>query len=278
MKERKPYEFKAATVDEAIANGLKELGLTIDQVDCEKKSYGGIFTKACVILTPKELPQAPAAVKPEPAVIKTPANEPAILDASEDGVVQKNLPVANLKEIEVSCTDFVRELVSLMGPRCDVTSDTEGGEINIYVDGDGAGQIIGYRGEVLDAIQYFALMLANQFGEKEFVRVQVDAGNYRKKRKETLALLARRLATKTARSGRRTELEPMNPFERRVIHTTLADDKEVTTQSEGEGKYRHVVIIPNVEDKYSSNGYGQSDFRRNGPSNTHSFGYNKRKF
>lgn len=274
MNDRKSYEFKAATVDEAIANGLKELGLTIEQVDVEKKSYGGIFTRACVVLTPKEQP----AEAVEEEIEETD-------EEVEDGVVQKVLPTGTLEEIAESCAKFVKELIALMGTHCDVIYDTEGGEVNIYVNGDGAGQIIGYRGEVLDAIQYFALMLANKFGEKEFVRVQVDAGNYRKKRKDTLALLARRLAAKTARSGRRTVLEPMNPFERRVIHTTLADDKEVTTQSEGEGKYRHVVIIPVVEDKYNNNhggGYGRSnDFRRNGPGRTRSFGSfgdNKRKF
>jgi spoIIIJ-associated protein len=276
MKERKSYEFKAATVDEAIANGLKELGLSLSQVDIEKKSYGGIFTKACVVITPKEEPAAP--------VVKDSEDEADWADEGQDDVVQKILPSAALTEIAESCASFVRELVSLMGVHCDVTYDTENAEINIYINGEDAGQIIGYRGEVLDAIQYFALMLANKSGEKEFIRVQLDAGNYRKKRKETLALLARRLAAKTARSGRRTVLEPMNPFERRVIHTTLANDKEVTTQSEGEGKYRHVVIIPVAEEKYNNtiSGYGRSnDFRRNGPGRTRSFGSfgdNKRKF
>jgi len=267
MKNKTPMEFKAATVDEAIANGLKEMGLTIDQVDIEKKSYGGIFTKACVIITPKET----AAVTAE-EIVAEPVSE-IVSDPVEPATVPSAAALIDLTATEKECVEFVTQLISKMGVRCEVTSDTENGEVNIYVNGDDAGLIIGYRGEVLDAIQYFALMLANK-GEKEFVRVQVDAGNYRKKRKETLAGLARRLAVKTARSGRRTVLEPMNPFERRVIHTTLADDKEVTTQSEGEGKFRHVIIIPNQEER----SYGRSDFRRNGPGKTHSFGYNKRRY
>lgn len=259
-------EFKAATVDDAIANGLKELGLTIDQADVEIKSHGGIFTKACVIITPK--------TPKEDAAESESAESGAAYEDEKPAIRPAAAPSSELAAAQEECTDFIRELIAKMGVNCDVTSDTENDEINIYVNGDEAGQIIGYRGEVLDAIQYFALILANK-GEKEFIRVQVDAGNYRRKRKETLANLARRLAVKTARSGRRTVLEPMNPFERRVIHTTLADDKEVTTQSEGEGKYRHVVIIPNNEFKSS---YGNSDFRRNGPGRTHSYGYNKRKF
>lgn len=264
-------EFKAATVDDAIANGLKELGLTIDQADVEVKSHGGIFTKACVIITPK----APKEDAAESETAESEAAESGAAYEDEKPVIRPTAaPSSELAAAQEECTVFIRELIAKMGVNCDVTSDTENDEINIYVNGDEAGQIIGYRGEVLDAIQYFALILANK-GEKDFIRVQVDAGNYRRKRKETLATLARRLAVKTARSGRRTVLEPMNPFERRVIHTTLADDKEVTTQSEGEGKYRHVVIIPNNEIKSS---YGNSDFRRNGPGRTQSYGYNKRKF
>lgn len=271
MNDLTSREFKAATVDEAIAVGLKEMGLTAQQAVIEKKSSGGIFTKACVIITPKAVP--------EEAVQEDEAQEEVMQDAwlqqdAAPAAGNQADPDSLLGIAQKDCTAFVKELVAKIGVNCDVTSDTQNDEVNIYINGADAGLVIGYRGEVLDAIQYFALILANK-GEKEFVRVQVDAGNYRRKRKDTLATLAKRLEAKTARSGRRTVLEPMNPFERRVIHTTLADSKEVTTQSEGEGKFRHVVIIPNNEEKYN---YGRSDFSRNGPGRTRSFGNNKRKF
>ncbi|HOB63762.1 MAG: protein jag [Clostridiales bacterium] len=258
MKDKTPMEFKGATVDEAIALGLKELGLTESQVEVEVKSYGGIFTKACVAITPKAEPAAAETEEPE-------FDEDAKTTAAS----------ADVEAARAECEDFVKNVIQRMGVKCDVTSDTLNNEVNIYINGDDAGQVIGYRGEVLDSIQYFALIIANR-GGRGFIRAQVDAGNYRKRRKDTLANLARRLAQKTVKSGRRTALEPMNPFERRVIHTTLAGDKDVTTQSEGEGKYRHVVIIPNNE---RNNSYGKSsDFRRNGPARTRSFGYNKRRF
>lgn len=249
MKEKNKYEFKESTVDEAVAAGLRELGISRDEADIEIKSYGGLFSKACVIITPKE--------KPEEEAVE------AVAEEAEE-VFEETVPVleeADEEEMagaEQAALEFVSDLALKMGLTSHVTSRRSGNEIFISIEGDDAGTIIGYRGEVLDAIQYYALVIANK-GEKNFIRVQIDAGNYRKRRQETLANLAIRLAKKVARTGRKTELEPMNPYERRIIHTTLMNDKFVTTESEGEGRNRHVVILPKNNRPRSDRGEYRSD-------------------
>ncbi|MFA5449194.1 MAG: RNA-binding cell elongation regulator Jag/EloR [Clostridia bacterium] len=253
MKEKNRFEFKESTVDEAIAVGLKELGLAREEAEIEIKSYGGLFSKACVIISPKEKEEQPISEDAAESEESFAPTAPYESDIQAD----KGYGDEEIIRAEQMILDFVSDLTYRMGIKSEVTSKRSGNEIYISVDGDDAGMIIGYRGEVLDAIQYYALVLANK-GEKTFIRVQVDAGNYRKRRQETLANLANRLARKAARTGRRTELEPMNPYERRIIHTTLLNDKFVTTESEGEGRYRHVVIIPKNKDGrggYSGGGY-----------------------
>ena len=265
--EIKKYEFKDATVDGAIEKGLKELGLEREDVDVEVKSYGGIFSKATVEIIVKETEQEATTEEPvkEEASVTSPATEEELIEA-------ENL-----------ATEFVTALVAKMGVNCAVEVTRKGEEIFVNITGDDAGVIIGYRGEVLDAIQYFTLWIANKCG-KDFVRVTLDAENYRKKRCETLQNLAFRLAKKCSRTGRKVELEPMNPFERRVIHTALQDNKYVTTTSEGEGRFRHVVISPkeNAVKSVSETRemtYGtSSSFKKKGAVKTRSFGGNKRKF
>ena len=105
------------------------------------------------------------------------------------------------------------------------------------------GVLIGKRGQTLDSIQYLSSLVVNK-GEEEYVRVKVDTENYRERRKETLETLARNISFKVKRSKRPVSLEPMNPYERRVIHAALQNDKYVVTRSEGVEPYRHIVISP----------------------------------
>ena len=115
----------------------------------------------------------------------------------------------------------------------------------VYVDVDGpdSGTVIGKRGQTLDAIQYLSSLVENK-GESGYTRVVIDAEGYRQKREKTLEKLANRLADKAARTGRSVRLEPMNPYERKVIHTALQKRPEVTTKSEGDEPYRRVIIEP----------------------------------
>lgn len=125
-----------------------------------------------------------------------------------------------------------------------LVSEEEKIEINVVA--ESSASVIGYRGEVLDALQSLAGAVANM-GNKTYVRVVVDCENYRGKREDTLVNLAEKLAAKAVRQGRDISLEPMGPYERRVIHSALAASEEVTTTSEGKEPNRYVVIVPNVK-------------------------------
>ncbi|MBQ3123142.1 MAG: KH domain-containing protein, partial [Firmicutes bacterium] len=114
--------------------------------------------------------------------------------------------------------------------------------IYIDIDGKDAGTIIGKRGQTLDAVQYLTSLVANKEEGKKYTRVVVDAENYRAKRERTLEQLAYRLADKVTRTRKSIKLEPMNPYERKVIHATLQSNPHVTTRSEGEEPYRRVII------------------------------------
>ncbi|NLU36277.1 MAG: protein jag [Clostridiales bacterium] len=136
---------------------------------------------------------------------------------------------------------FLEELLKRMGLEAKVDVVESDDLISVEVSGPKMGILIGHRGETLDAVQYLTSLAVNR-DSKKYKRIIIDTENYRKKREETLARLARRLANKVYKTKRRIVLEPMNPFERRVIHATLQKDPHVVTHSEGEEPYRKVVI------------------------------------
>ncbi len=163
---------------------------------------------------------------------------------SKGGIFSKAQVKVSIKETAADRVgDFVNGILMRMNVQstASVTEDDEA--FNISIDGDDSGAVIGYRGEVLDALQYLTLTLLNQ--EKlGYKKVVVDCENYREKRKETLTALALRLAEKAHRTARKVALEPMNPFERRIIHSALIDSEIARTESEGEEPNRKVIIIP----------------------------------
>ena len=137
---------------------------------------------------------------------------------------------------------FLMELTKLMGVdvTIDMGTDAEG-NVYGYINGDTLGVLIGRRGETLDAVQYLTCLKVNR-GREGYVRVTLDTENYRAKREDTLIRLANRMANRALRTGRKVSLEPMNPYERRIIHFALQQTDGVTTHSEGEEPNRHVVI------------------------------------
>ncbi len=139
--------------------------------------------------------------------------------------------------------DFFNGVLERMGLVCRATAEEKGNTIYIEIAGEDSGVAIGYRGEALDAFQYLALTFLNE-QKGDFKKVVVDCENYREKRKETLTALAQRLAQKAVRLQRKIALEPMNPFERRILHSALADSELASTQSEGEEPNRYIVIVP----------------------------------
>ncbi len=139
--------------------------------------------------------------------------------------------------------EFFNGTLERMGLVSRATVEEKNGTLYVTIAGDDSGVAIGYRGEALDAFQYLALTFLNE-QKCDFKKVVVDCENYREKRKETLTALALRLAEKSVRLQRKIALEPMNPFERRIIHSALADSEIATTESEGEEPTRYIVIIP----------------------------------
>ena len=122
-----------------------------------------------------------------------------------------------------------------------IEKEEDSNVVNVDLKGDDVGVPIGKRGQTLDALQYLTNLAVNKNSE-DYVKVKIDTEDYRKRRRETLENLAKNIAYKVKRTKRPVSLEPMNPFERRVIHSTLQNDKFVTTHSEGEEPYRHVVV------------------------------------
>lgn len=182
--------------------------------------------------------------------------------------------VSPLKSKTDKAFDFVNEMLKLMKLNTKAELVANGEEMVINLVGEDNGIAIGYRGEALDAMQYLAMLAANKDGN-EYFKVIVDAENYRYKRMLTLQNLAERLADKAIKSGRIVEVEPMNPYERKVFHTALSDNPNVKTESEGVEPNRYVVIIP-VSNKQES--VEKSDFAQRGIGKVKSFGAKRRKF
>lgn len=139
--------------------------------------------------------------------------------------------------------EFLNKTLEYMGLVSRASVEEQNATLYINIAGEDSGVAIGYRGETLDAFQYLALTFLNE-QKCEFKKVVVDCENYREKRRETLTALAQRLAEKSVRLQRKIALEPMNPFERRIIHSALADSEIATTESEGDEPNRYVVIVP----------------------------------
>ena len=312
------YEASAKTVEEAIELGLKELGVSIGDVDVrvvEEGSKGlfGLFgsrpAKVCLTVKDSEadplgnlLEDSGKPAKPAKKPEKKPEKKPAEKKPAEKKETEKKEPekkenekkpaekkpekkpakaekaepekkaaeapagqdeeavkpeIRTLEKPEVTmipddqldaesaagiAKSFLAELTRLMG--VDVTiqmgTDTEGNVFG-YINGDTLGILIGRRGETLDALQYLTSLKVNR-GREGYTRVTLDTENYRAKREDTLIRLANRMANRALRTGRKVSLEPMNPYERRIIHFALQQNDGVTTHSEGEEPNRHVVI------------------------------------
>ena len=229
-------------IDTAVELALADLKLTIDEVDVtvlEEPSRGffGIGSKLALVRVEKKKTQE---VK-EPEKKEKQTQKTATPKKEE---IKKEIEVK--EENLVPCEDhealrFLKEVIKEMGLDLDITAKK--GENSLYLDiqGKDSGTIIGKRGQTLDAIQYLTSLVANKESEV-YTRVVVDAENYRAKREKTLEALANRLANKVVKTKRSVKLEPMNPYERKVIHAALHDHPKVVTRSEGQDPYRRVVI------------------------------------
>ena len=143
--------------------------------------------------------------------------------------------------VEETCVEFLTKVFNAMDMVVKVNVEVTEEEVNVDLIGDDMGVLIGKRGQTLDSLQYLLSLVINKNSEK-YLRVKLDTENYRERRKETLENLAKNIAYKVKRTKRPVSLEPMNPYERRVIHSALQNDKYVTTHSEGDEPFRRVVV------------------------------------
>ena len=199
-------EISAKTVDDAIAEALVKLGTTSDRIEYEVIEKGS---------------------------------------AGFIGIGRRDAVIKARKKysIEDDTREFLNKVFAAMDLQVEIIIDRpeDGNVVNVELKGDDMGVLIGKRGQTLDSLQYLTNLAVNKHAEN-FVKVKIDTEDYRKRRRETLENLARNIAYKVKRTKHPVSLEPMNPFERRVIHSTLQNDKFVTTHSEGEEPYRHVVV------------------------------------
>lgn len=148
---------------------------------------------------------------------------------------------ANKEEVEKSAYEFLQGVFKAMEMNVEIKAEFSDDTLSVDLNGDDMGVLIGKRGQTLDSLQYLTSLVVNK-GKASYTRVKLDTENYRNRRKETLENLARNIAFKVKKTKRPVFLEPMNPYERRIIHSALQNDPYVTTHSEGEEPYRKVVV------------------------------------
>lgn len=299
----KSIEVTGKTVDEAITNGLLELGVSSDQAEIEvieeaSKGLLGLFTRSAKVrITLKEGVEPvldTAEMADEKAVVEEVTEKPeeerrigfdkvemdAVTVTGEkvviDDTIEQRLAKANSgrkkerreergerekkpftppepkvyeipadkDEVIAKAKGFVEELLKAMGIEPAVEAQfSQDGILEITVAGENMGVIIGKRGATLDSIQYLTTLVVNK-GRQDHVHLKLDTEGYRARRQETLEKLAVSLAKKAKRTGHKVALEPMNPYERRIIHSVLQGDNGVETHSDGEEPYRKVIISP----------------------------------
>ncbi len=249
------------TVDEAKAAAMVELGIsdfddfTVEVIQTPTKKILGLFggnpAKVKVSVTvPDPKPEKKETRKENKKTDRKPEKkaEPKKQEKKEEVKAE----VKETVEIPLEATnlypetaEYIKSIVLSLGMQeCNITEKSNAEEIYFELDcGDDYGIIIGKRGETLDAIQYLARMVANK-GNSSYKRVSINVGNYRAKREETLKILARKTAVKAVRQGRNISLEPMNPYERRIIHTAVQEIEGATSHSIGSDLDRRVVISP----------------------------------
>lgn len=202
--------FEGKNVEEAITNACESLGITSDKLEYEVIDEG----------------------------------KSGLLGIGKKNAIIKAKEKSSIDEI---AKEFLKDVFKAMdlavALNVTVEENEEGNTINIDIEGENMGVLIGKRGQTLDSLQYLTSLIVNKESDDKFYRVRLDTEDYRARRQATLENLARNIAKKVKRIGKPVALEPMNPYERRIIHSTLQNDKFCTTISEGEEPYRHVTVV-----------------------------------
>ena len=239
-------EKSAKSINEAIELALEELNASREDVDIEvieegSKGFLGLGAKDAVVkVTLKNQSAAPKKSEKATAPLKT------------EQVQTDNTSVENVAK------SFLENLFAAMKLEVAISVSLEGDMMTVNLEGDNMGIVIGKRGDTLDSVQYLTSLVVNKNSE-DYIKVTIDTENYREKREEALVALSKRLADKVTRTGKKFTLEPMNPYERRIIHSNLQDFESVTTFSVGTEPYRKVVIAPkNPKPRYEKHDRGYS--------------------
>ena len=300
-------ESTGKTVDEARAKACALLGVQADDMNVsyevlempQKTGFLGLKTTPAKVRVSVELPDAPAAapakpVEPvaeqpvetaapvqetAPAAEETAAQEPAAPAAEQTPAAQQPAETAEeAEEVEVpivieenakvkAAVDYLREVITLMGVENVTFSAVQKGEATIIrLDGEHLGALIGRRGETMESLSYLASLVANRL-EGDYIKLGLDVAGYRDKRESDLTALAQRIGAKVRKTGRSFAMEPMNPYERRIIHSAISKMEGVRSESKGEGRDRRVVIYSTAPDAQTENTYGERRPRGGRPGN-----------
>ena len=288
-------EATGKTVDEARANACAKLGVQADDINVsyevlempQKTGFLGLkLTPAKVRVTVEEADPVPAAPvveeKAAPAPVaeepkaeeKTPVEEAPAAPAAEEAPAAQPVEEAaeaapaEDEEVEVpihieennkvkAAVDYLREVIARMGVENVTFSAVQKGEATIIrLDGEKLGALIGRRGETMESLSYLASLVANRL-EGDYIKLGLDVAGYRDKRENDLTALAQRIGAKVRKTGRSFAMEPMNPYERRIIHSAIGKMEGVRSESKGEGRDRRVVIYSTAPDAQTENTYGE---------------------
>ena len=294
-------ESTGKTVDEARAKACALLGVQADDLNVsyevlempQKTGFLGLKTTPAKVRVSVELPDAPAAapakpvepVAEQPVETAAPVQETAPV-AEETAVEEPAAPAAEqpaeaaeeAEEVEEpivieenakvkAAVDYLREVITLMGVENVTFSAVQKGEATIIrLDGEHLGALIGRRGETMESLSYLASLVANRL-EGDYIKLGLDVAGYRDKRESDLTALAQRIGAKVRKTGRSFAMEPMNPYERRIIHSAISKMEGVRSESKGEGRDRRVVIYSTAPDAQTENTYGERRPRGGRPGN-----------
>ena len=295
-------EATGKTVDEARAKACALLGVQADDLNVsyevlempQKTGFLGLKTtpaKVCVSVEEPDAPAAPAAapapvVEAAPEVPAAPVEEPAApveapADEAEQPAAEQAAPAAAAaadEETEVpivieenakvkAAVEYLQEVIAKMGVENVTFSAVQKGEATIIrLDGEHLGALIGRRGETMESLSYLASLVANRL-EGDYIKLGLDVAGYRDKRESDLTALAQRIGAKVRKTGRSFAMEPMNPYERRIIHSAISKMEGVRSESKGEGRDRRVVIYSTAPDAQTENTYGERRPRGGRPGN-----------
>ena len=266
------YVATAKTVEEAIQLGCEALSVDRDDLGVsyeilempQKTGFLGLkVTPAKVKVTvetadtePEATPAAPvAAAEPEPAPAEEAAEQPAAEDAAP-AEAETPLDIAADPRLQAA-VDYLTPIFHLMGvEEFTFTAGKKGEATILHVEGAHLGALIGRRGETMESLSYLASLVANRL-EGDYIKLGLDVAGYRDKRESDLTALAQRIGAKVRKTGRSFAMEPMNPYERRIIHSAISKMEGVRSESKGEGRDRRVVIYSTAPDAQTENTYGE---------------------